>query len=102
MAGHSRTVFRALLLILFGATCFSFAPVFVKVIGPDKIGPTVIGFWRLVIGAGLLFGIAGLQRRPLTLPRSIYLFSAMAGLTFAADMFLWTRSIFFCGSGMAT
>lgn len=102
MASQTHSGVRDLLLILFGAVCISFAPVFVKLIGPDKIGPTAIGFWRLVIGSILLFGVTLTMRHPRTLPRSAYLYAALAGLTFAADMFLWTRSIFYCGSGMAT
>lgn len=102
MTNQTHSGARELLLILFGAVCISFAPVFVKLIGPDKIGPTAIGFWRLVIGSVLLFGVTLTMRHPRALPRSAYPYAAIAGLTFAADMFLWTRSIFYCGSGMAT
>jgi drug/metabolite transporter (DMT)-like permease len=93
---------RDLFLILFGAVCISFAPVFVKLIGPDKIGPTAIGFWRLLIGSAILIGVTLVQRHPLTLPRTALPYAALAGLMFAGDMFLWIRSIFYCGSGMAT
>lgn len=102
MSSQTHSGIRDLLLILFGALCISFAPVFVKLIGPDKIGPTAIGFWRLAIGSAILLGVTLVQRHPLKLPRSAYPFAALAGLMFAADMFLWTRSIFYCGSGMAT
>jgi drug/metabolite transporter (DMT)-like permease len=91
-----------LLLLVLGAICISFAPVFVKLINPQQLGPTAIAFWRTAIGAGILFLLARLMGRPLILPRPIFRFAAIAGFIFFLDLFVWHRSIIFSGAGMAT
>ncbi len=93
---------RALLIVFIGGVCISFAPVFVKMLDITSIGPTAIGFWRTFFGALLLFSLLIIRRKSLTLPWIGYFWSAMAGFAFFVDLFAWHRSIFFCGSGMAT
>ena len=91
-----------LLLLIFGAVCISFAPVFVKLIGPERLGPTAMGFWRTLFGGLILFAMAGAQGRRLILSRRLYGFSLLAGFIFFLDLFFWHRSVIFCGAGMST
>lgn len=87
---------------MFGAVCISFAPVFVKLIDVSLLGPTVIGLWRVVIGAAILFVWSKLAGHSIKISKGMFLFAALAGFVFALDLFFWHRSIFFCGAGMAT
>ncbi|MFZ5979660.1 MAG: DMT family transporter [Candidatus Zixiibacteriota bacterium] len=91
-----------LLTLIFGAVCISFAPVFVKLLPLDKIGPTAIGFWRMFCGGMILFILAGFKRQKLLLPRPLYFWSLLAGFLFFLDLFVWHRSIIYAGAGMAT
>ncbi len=102
MTQRSSSHVRAFLLISFGAVCISFAPVFVKLIGTSRIGPTAIGFWRLLFGAGMLFSFALFQKKKVSLTRAEYGWAALSGFLFSLDMFFWIRAIFYCGGGMAT
>jgi drug/metabolite transporter (DMT)-like permease len=80
----------------------SFAPVFVKLIGMDVLGPTAIGFWRVLLGAGILFLWALLRREPLRLSARTLRLTMLAGALFCGDLFVWHRSILYSGAGMAT
>lgn len=91
-----------LLLLIFGAVCISFAPVFVKLIGPERLGPTAMGFWRTLFGGLILFAMAAAQGRRLMLTPRLYGFSLLAGFIFFLDLFFWHRSVIFCGAGMST
>jgi len=91
-----------LLMLAFGAFCLSFAPVFVKLIGEARLGPTAIGFWRTLFGGLALFLVSTLLRRRLVLSPRLYLFSLLAGFIFFLDLFIWHRSIIYCGAGMST
>ena len=99
-SGHSRS--RALFVVFIGGVCISFAPVFVRMLDVTRIGATAIGFWRTLFGAVILFSLLKIRSKSLTLPAIGYFWAAMAGLAFFVDLFAWHRSIFFCGSGMAT
>ncbi|MFH1372482.1 MAG: DMT family transporter [bacterium] len=91
-----------LLTLTIGASCISFAAVFVKLLGGRGMEPTVIGFWRTFLGAVILFAWAALRRERLTLPGSVMGWSALAGFVFFLDLFFWHRSILYAGAGMAT
>ncbi len=93
---------QATLFLVLGATCISFAPVFVKLIDPNLLGPTAIGFWRTLFGAIFLFGWAIVAKRPLTIPAPARKFALLAGFFFSLDLAFWHRSIFYTGAGMAT
>jgi drug/metabolite transporter (DMT)-like permease len=93
---------RSILLLLLGATLISFSPVFVKLAVNAGLGPTAVGFWRLILGSLILFGIASFQRKPLKLPRRALVYALLAGFAFLFDIFFWHRSIIYAGSGMAT
>lgn len=85
-----------------GAVCISFAAIFVKLLGMDKMGPTAIAFWRTLFGAAILFSWAALRHDKLTLTASVTRWSALAGFIFFLDLFFWHRSILYAGAGMAT
>jgi drug/metabolite transporter (DMT)-like permease len=93
---------QAFALLFFGALCISFAPVFVKMLGMGKVGPTAIGFWRTLFGSAVLFGWCLIARRPLLLSRSATRFAVLAGFFFFLDLAFWHRSILYTGVGMAT
>lgn len=89
-------------MLAFGALCISFAAIFVKLLGRDILGPTAIGFWRVIMGAAILFVWVVAKGDSLRMPRSIFGFSLLAGFVFFLDLFFWHRSIVFAGAGMAT
>ena len=91
-----------LLLLTFGAVCISFAAIFVKWVDMDKLGPTSIAFWRTFFGSGFLFLIALFMRCSLKISVTALGYSAVAGLLFFLDLFLWHRSIIYVGAGMST
>ena len=93
---------QAVLVLLFGAACISFAAVFVKLVGLSGMAPTMIGFWRVAIGAAILFMAAIATGQGLKLSRSLVGWLALAGFIFFLDLFFWHRSIMYCGAGMAT
>ncbi len=93
---------RSFAVLSFGAVCISFAPVFVKLIGQEVLGPSAIAFWRTLFGAAILFVWATLAGHKVSLPWSMTRWTILAGLIFCCDLFVWHRSILFVGAGMAT
>jgi len=93
---------KNLFFLAIGAVCISFAPVFVKLIDISLIGPTAIGFWRMIIGGLILFGFAVIKGESLKIPKIVLYFSILAGFLFYGDLFVWHRSIFSIGAGIAT
>ena len=91
-----------LVVLSAGAVCISFAAIFVKLLGMDKMGPTAIAFWRTLFGAAILFTWSALRRDRLTLTAPVTRWSALAGFIFFLDLFFWHRSILYAGAGMAT
>ena len=66
------------------------------------MGPSAIGFWRMLIGAALMFIWTVVEGKRIVLPKRIYLWSIAAGFAFFCDLWTWHRSIFITGAGMAT
>lgn len=93
---------RALAILAFGATCISFAAIFVKMLGTDRMGPGSIAFWRTFFGAGILFAWAAVAGHSLRLQWSMKRWAILAGLLFACDLFAWHRSVLLVGAGMST
>jgi len=91
-----------LLTLSAGAVCISFAGVFVKLLGMEKMGPTAIAFWRVLFGAAFLFTWSALRNDRLVLTASVLRWSVLAGFIFFLDLFFWHRSILYSGVGMAT
>ncbi|MFQ5453764.1 MAG: DMT family transporter [Candidatus Zixiibacteriota bacterium] len=89
-------------LLSFGALCISFAPIFVKLLGRDLLGPTAIAFWRTLLGALILFIWITIKKETYKMPRSVLGFSILAGFIFFLDLSFWHRSILYSGAGMAT
>ncbi|MBU8933526.1 MAG: DMT family transporter [candidate division Zixibacteria bacterium] len=93
---------RALGALFFGATCVSFAAIFVKLIEPLGMGPTAIGFWRTMLGAVILFAATAATRQRILMPWSVMRWTIAAGFLFFLDLYFWHKSILYCGAGMAT
>jgi len=94
--------FSPLLVLVFGAICISYAPIFVKWVGESRLGPTAMGFWRTLFGALTLFLIAVVRRDSLKMNVVQFRFAIVAGFIFFLDLFVWHRSVIFCGAGMST
>ncbi len=101
-SAHHISASRAFAMLLFGALCISFAAIFVKGIGSERMGPSAIGFWRMLFGAGLMFIWTIVEGKRIGLPKRIYFWSIAAGFAFFCDLWTWHRSIFITGAGMAT
>ena len=98
-AGHySRGALAAMAL---GAVLISTSAVFVKWV---SIGPTASAFWRMGLAAILL--LAWLARREVREgwkpDARVFGLLAVAALFFAADLWMWHRSILYVGVGLAT
>ncbi len=93
---------RHIVLLSVGAFCISFAAIFVKLIGGEIMGPTAIGFWRVLLGAIVLFGWASLRRHRMFPGWSTLRWLIVAGFIFFLDLFFWHKSILYSGAGMAT
>jgi drug/metabolite transporter (DMT)-like permease len=91
-----------LVVLSAGAFCISFAAIFVKLLGLEKMGLTAIAFWRTLFGAAILFTWSALRHDKLTLTASVTRWSVLAGFIFFLDLFFWHRSILYAGAGMAT
>jgi len=91
-----------LMLLILGAVCISFAPVFVKLVGESRLGPTAMGFWRTFFGALALFAVSLMRGNRLTLSPRLLKFALLAGFIFFVDLFVWHRSVIYCGAGMST
>lgn len=96
------TLFNPLILLTFGAVCISFAPVFVKLVGGERLGPTAMGFWRTLFGALVLFSVLLIRGSRLSLSPRLLKFAALAGFIFFVDLFIWHRSVIYSGAGMST
>jgi drug/metabolite transporter (DMT)-like permease len=97
-----RSAVRPVVTLATGAALISFAPILVKAAGSHGLGPTAIGFWRCLLGATILVTAATLRRTSTKLPRRVMWPLVAAGTAFAADLFVWHRSIVLAGAGMAT
>lgn len=66
------------------------------------VAPTVSAFWRMLL-AGLLLSLFLLAtRRWRWLPKRAWLWCLLPATAFAADLWLWHRSILLVGPGLAT
>ena len=85
-----------------GAIAISFAPIFVQAIPHGALGPTPIGAYRTLLGAVVLAAIAAVRRESLRPTVRGLVFTTLAGLLFAGDLYVWHRSIGRVGAGLAT
>ncbi len=90
---------RAALQLLAGAVMISFSGVFVKLV---QVGPTAAGVYRMLFG-GIGLGVVALfSGQRLAASLRLYVLMVLCGLAFAADLYVWHRSIHFVGPGLAT
>ncbi len=67
------------------------------------MGPTAIALWRCVLGAALVLSATAVRRTNIRVSRAAMGLLMLAGLAFAADLFVWHRSVVLAGAaGMAT
>ncbi len=85
--------------VLAGAVLISFAAVFVALSGVAS-GPAA--FYRLAIGGAALAVLALVRGERLRLEARFAGYVLLAGLSFAADLFVWQISIYHVGPGVAT
>ncbi|MDR2488240.1 MAG: DMT family transporter [Desulfovibrio sp.] len=85
--------------VLAGATCISFAPLFVRL---DDVGPTAVAFYRLLWGGVALAAAAVLRRDRLLPSKPLFLLMVAAAFFFTCDLACWHQSIIYIGPGMAT
>lgn len=93
---------RPVSALVAGAACISFAPILVKVLLLQGVGPSAAGFWRCALGAVVLAALAIARGRSVALPRRAAWAAAAAGLVFFVDLAVWHRAIRDAGAGLAT
>ncbi len=64
--------------------------------------PTISAFWRMVFAGLFLCALVALQGRWRPLPRQVWAWCLLPAVAFAADLWLWHRSILLVGPGLAT
>ena len=90
---------KAVIILIIGATLISFSAVFVKL---AAVGPITAGFYRVLFGGVflLLFALARGYFRELS-RKSLYM-ALLCGVVFALDLTWWHKSIHGVGPGLAT
>lgn len=82
-----------------GAVCISFAAPLVTAV---DVGASASAFYRMLFGSAILFGWVLIRAEDRANWRRGWLASLIAGVVFAADLWLWHRSINWVGPGIAT
>ena len=90
---------RALLWMLSGAALIGTNALMVRFADTP---PTISAFYRMLFAGLMLLAVILLQRGWRPMPRQVWWWSAAAGAAFAADLWLWHRSILLVGPGLAT
>lgn len=90
---------RALLAMAGGASLISLTGVLVRY---ADVPPTVAGFWRMAFGGLMLGTLLLLLRRWRPIPTRAWWVCLWPAAAFAADLWLWHRSIHAIGPGLAT
>jgi drug/metabolite transporter (DMT)-like permease len=88
-----------MLRVLTGAAVISFAPVFVRLV---DVPPTTSAFYRTLFGGLMLVAYVRLKGGRLFSGRPAATALIIAGFFFALDLWLWHRSIWYVGPGLAT
>ncbi len=89
----------ALMAMAAGASLISLTGVLVRF---AHVPPTIAGFWRMTFGGIALGVVLFLMRRWQPLPARAWLFCLWPAVAFAADLWIWHRSIHSIGPGLAT
>jgi drug/metabolite transporter (DMT)-like permease len=98
-AGLGSSERLAALKVMTGALMISFSGVYVKL---AHVSPTVSGFYRVFLGGLMLLIIVLLRRERLWKDFSHFALTVICGFVFAADLFVWHRSVCYTGPGLAT
>lgn len=82
----------ALVAVVVANAALAFGPLFVRV---ADTGPVAAAFWRMALAVPMLAAIALVTRQPGTAApsRRVWLFVALAGVAFAADLGTWHLGI---------
>lgn len=84
-------VARAYAAMVFGNICLAFGPWLVRL---ADVTPLASAFWRLAIGAPLLFALTRIVRQPIPrIPARLIGVLAIGGTAFAADLGAWHMGI---------
>ncbi|MFN7294075.1 MAG: EamA family transporter, partial [Lysobacteraceae bacterium] len=90
---------RALLAMAAGASLISLTGVLVRL---ADVPPTVAGMYRMLFGGAMLGVVLVLLGRWRALSARAWVFCLWPAAAFAADLWLWHRSIHAVGPGLAT
>lgn len=89
----------ALLRLLLGACLIGSNGLMVRLSG---LPPTVSAFWRMALAGVLFAAMVTLRRGWKPMPGRAWAWLALPACAFAADLWLWHRSILIVGPGLAT
>jgi len=89
----------AVLRVIAGVIMISFSAVFVNL---ADMGPSAVGFYRMLIGGGLLVLLARARGQSLAPGTGVLKWAIMAGLIFGTDLWFWHKSVYPLGPGLAT
>lgn len=89
----------AVLQLLIGAAIIGSNGLMVRFAGTE---PTTSAFWRMLLSGLILAGYVQLRGGWRPLPRRAWAWIALPSLAFAADLWMWHRSILLVGPGLAT
>lgn len=90
---------RALAWMLTGAALIGTNGLMVQMAGT---APTVSAFWRMIFAGGMLLAYVLLVQGWQRLRPALWLWSLLPACAFAADLWLWHRSILLVGPGLST
>lgn len=85
--------------VMAGAAMISFSAVFVKL---AHLGPTMVGFYRMLFGGLLLAGLLLARRQRLAVDRGHLGLCLVCAVFFAMSLTFWHRSILLLGPGLGT
>jgi len=89
----------ALLRLLLGACLIGSNGLMVRLSG---LPPTVSAFWRMALAGVMFAAVVTLYRGWKPMPARAWAWLAIPAIAFAADLWLWHRSILIVGPGLAT
>ncbi|MFG1492002.1 DMT family transporter [Halobacteriovorax sp. ZH4_bin.1] len=87
--------------LILGTICIGLAPIFVKNLSGD-LSPSMIGALRCSIAGSILLIYQLFIKKNYIKDKRFYTMTAVIGLCFAMDLFVWHRSVHLIGAGMST
>ena len=90
---------KSLVMLIAGAFIISFSAVFTKV---TTVSSSISAFYRVLFGGIFLLIYSLIKKEKLWVGIPAILYSVLAGVFFAFDLFVWHRSIHYIGPGLAT